>query len=65
MSELGYPAWRSSKRWASRATTESAASLIAIATTRQVPEELRKTGRFDALAPAITQADAQRLFIRS
>jgi hypothetical protein len=65
MSELGYPAWRSSKRAASRANTESALSLMAMATARQVAEELRKTGRFDTLASAMTQADARRLFIRS
>jgi hypothetical protein len=38
---------------------------MAIATTRQVAEELRRTGSFDILAPAVTQADAQRLFGRS
>ena len=38
---------------------------MAMATTRQVAQELRKTGRFDALAPTITQADAQRLFTTS
>jgi hypothetical protein len=30
--------------------------------TRQIAEELRTTGRFDALAPVMTQAEAQRLF---
>jgi hypothetical protein len=30
--------------------------------TRHIAQELRQTGRFDVLAPAITQADAQRLF---
>ncbi len=45
-----------------RASTASAVSLMAMATTRQIAEELRRTGRFDALAPAMTQADAQRLF---
>jgi 2-methylisocitrate lyase-like PEP mutase family enzyme len=48
-----------------RASTASAVSLMAMATTRQVAEELRRTGRFDTLAPAITQADAQRLFTGS
>jgi 2-methylisocitrate lyase-like PEP mutase family enzyme len=48
-----------------RASTASAVSLMAIATTRQVAEELRRTGSFDILAPAVTQADAQRLFGRS
>jgi len=37
-------------------------SLMAMATIRQVAEELRRTGRFDTLAPAFAQADAQRLF---
>jgi 2-methylisocitrate lyase-like PEP mutase family enzyme len=45
-----------------RAGTPSAVTLMAIATTRQIAEELRKTGSFDTLAPAMTQADAQRLF---
>jgi 2-methylisocitrate lyase-like PEP mutase family enzyme len=45
-----------------RASTASQVSLMAMAATRHIAEELRKTGRFDALAPAITQADAQRLF---
>ena len=35
---------------------------MAMATTRQVAEELRTKGRFDTLAPAFAQADAQRLF---
>jgi 2-methylisocitrate lyase-like PEP mutase family enzyme len=48
-----------------RASTASAVSLMAMATTRQVAEELRRTGSFDILAPAVTQADAQRLFGRS
>jgi 2-methylisocitrate lyase-like PEP mutase family enzyme len=52
-------------RGVARASTASAVSLVAMAITRQVAEHLRKTGRFDTLAPAITQADAQRLFIRS
>jgi hypothetical protein len=30
--------------------------------TRQVADELRASGRFDKLAPAMAQADAQRLF---
>jgi len=30
--------------------------------TRQIADELRETGRFDKLAPAMAQADAQRLF---
>lgn len=48
-----------------RASTASQVSLMAMATTRQVAEELRKTGRFDALTATITQADAQRLFTTS
>ena len=45
-----------------RAGTARAVSLMATATTRQIAEELRKTGSFDTLAPAMTQADVQRLF---
>jgi 2-methylisocitrate lyase-like PEP mutase family enzyme len=45
-----------------RAGTASAVSLMAMATTRQIAEEPRKTGSFDTLAPAMTQADVQRLF---
>jgi len=48
-----------------RAGPNGAASLMAMATTRQVAEELRKTGRFDTLAPTMTQGDAQRLFAAS
>ena len=45
-----------------RASTASQIALTAAAATRQVAEALRATGRFDALDPAMTQADAQRLF---
>jgi hypothetical protein len=45
-----------------RAGTASAVSLMGMAATCHVAEELRKADRFDALAPAIIQADAQRLF---
>jgi 2-methylisocitrate lyase-like PEP mutase family enzyme len=45
-----------------RASTASAIALMAAATTRQIAEQLKATGRFDALNPAMTQADAQRLF---
>ena len=45
-----------------RASTASAVALMAMSMTRQVADELRATGRFDKLAPAIAQADAQRLF---
>jgi 2-methylisocitrate lyase-like PEP mutase family enzyme len=45
-----------------RASTASAVALMAASTIRQVAEELKATGRFDALSPAMAQADAQRLF---
>ena len=45
-----------------RASTASQISLMAMATTQQIAEALRKTGSFDMLAPAITQGAAQRLF---
>jgi 2-methylisocitrate lyase-like PEP mutase family enzyme len=45
-----------------RASTASAIALMAAATTRQIAEELKASGRFDALNPAMAQADAQRLF---
>ena len=45
-----------------RASTASAVSLMAVSLTRRIADELRTTGRFDALAPAMTQAEAQRLF---
>lgn len=48
-----------------RASTASAVALMAAATTRQIAQELKASGRFDALAPAMTQADAQHLFARS
>jgi 2-methylisocitrate lyase-like PEP mutase family enzyme len=48
-----------------RASTASAVALMAVSTIRQVAEELRATGRFDGLNPAMTQADAQRLFADS
>jgi 2-methylisocitrate lyase-like PEP mutase family enzyme len=47
-----------------RASTASAIALMAAATTRQIAEELKATGRFDALNPAIAQADVQKLFPR-
>ena len=46
-----------------RASTASQIALMAAATARQIAEQLKTTGRFDALKPAMTQADAQRLFI--
>jgi 2-methylisocitrate lyase-like PEP mutase family enzyme len=45
-----------------RASTASQIALMTATTVRQIAEELRTTGRFDALNPAMTQADAQRLF---
>src|SRR5271166_674308 len=45
-----------------RASTASAVALMAMAATRQIAQELRTTGRFEALAPAMTQAEAQQLF---
>jgi 2-methylisocitrate lyase-like PEP mutase family enzyme len=45
-----------------RASTASQVALMAMSMTRQVADDLRATGSFDKLAPAMTQADAQRLF---
>jgi 2-methylisocitrate lyase-like PEP mutase family enzyme len=45
-----------------RASTASQMALMAMSMTRQITDELRATGRFDTLAPAVSQADAQRLF---
>jgi 2-methylisocitrate lyase-like PEP mutase family enzyme len=45
-----------------RASTASQIALMAMSMTRQIADELRATGRFDRLAPAMAQADAQRLF---
>ena len=45
-----------------RASTASVIALMAAATTRQIARELKASGRFEALDPAMTQADAQRLF---
>jgi 2-methylisocitrate lyase-like PEP mutase family enzyme len=45
-----------------RASTASQVALMAMSTTRQIADDLRATGRFDSLAPAMAQADAQRLF---
>jgi 2-methylisocitrate lyase-like PEP mutase family enzyme len=45
-----------------RASTASQGALMAMSLTRQVADDLRTTGRFDTLAPAMSQADAQRLF---
>jgi hypothetical protein len=35
---------------------------MVVSMTRQVADELLAAGRFDKLAPAMAQADAQRLF---
>src|SRR5258708_6249375 len=48
-----------------RASTASQVALMAMSLTRQIAEELRASGRFDGLAPAMVQADAQRLFAGS
>jgi 2-methylisocitrate lyase-like PEP mutase family enzyme len=45
-----------------RASTASQVALMAMSMTRQIADELRATGRFDKLVPAMGQADAQRLF---
>jgi 2-methylisocitrate lyase-like PEP mutase family enzyme len=45
-----------------RASTASQVALMAMSMTRQIADELRATGRFDKLAPAMAQTDAQRLF---
>ena len=45
-----------------RASTASQIALMAATTMRHIAQELRMTGRFDALSPAMTQADTQRLF---
>ncbi len=47
-----------------RASTASAIALMAAAATRQIADEMKASGRFDALAPALAQADLQRLFAR-
>ena len=47
-----------------RASTASQIALMAMSMTRQIADELRTTGRFDQLAPAMAQADAQRLFMQ-
>jgi 2-methylisocitrate lyase-like PEP mutase family enzyme len=45
-----------------RASTASQVALMAMSMTQQLANDLRETGRFDKLAPAMSQADAQRLF---
>src|ERR1700730_16434734 len=48
-----------------RASTASQVALMAMSVTRQIAEELRTSGRFDGLAPAMAQAEAARLFAAS
>lgn len=45
-----------------RASTASQIALMAAATIREIAGQLKTSGNFDALKPAMTQADAQRLF---
>ena len=45
-----------------RASTATAVTLMAMAGIRQIAEELRESGRFDALASPITHAAAQQMF---
>jgi 2-methylisocitrate lyase-like PEP mutase family enzyme len=45
-----------------RVSTASQIALMAMSMARQVADDLRATGKFDTLAPAMAQADAQRLF---
>jgi len=45
-----------------RVTIASGPARLAMATTRQLAESLRTTGRFDALTPALAHAEAQQLF---
>jgi 2-methylisocitrate lyase-like PEP mutase family enzyme len=48
-----------------RASTASAVALMAASTIRHIAEDLKASGRFDALNPTMTQADAQHLFAES
>jgi 2-methylisocitrate lyase-like PEP mutase family enzyme len=48
-----------------RASTASAVALMAASTIRHIAEDLKASGRFDTLNPAMTQADAQHLFAES
>jgi 2-methylisocitrate lyase-like PEP mutase family enzyme len=45
-----------------RASTATALTLMAMGHMRQLAEQLRDTGRFDAIDPPITHAEAQQLF---
>ena len=46
-----------------RASTASQIALVAASATREAAQQLKATGRFDALAPTMTQAEAQHLFL--
>src|SRR5438874_8334767 len=45
-----------------RVTTATQITLMALATTRQIARELKTTGRFDAINPAIAHPEMQQLF---
>jgi len=45
-----------------RVTTATQITLMALATTRQVAREIKATGRFDAINPAIGHPEIQQLF---
>jgi hypothetical protein len=45
-----------------RASTATAVPLMAMGVVRQGLEQLRATGRFDAIAPAMSHPEAQQLF---
>ncbi|HXP30717.1 MAG TPA: isocitrate lyase/phosphoenolpyruvate mutase family protein [Stellaceae bacterium] len=47
-----------------RVTIASAPTLMVLSLLRQIAEDLRRTGRFDGLDPALKHPDAQRLFER-
>src|SRR5215472_370173 len=48
-----------------RISTASQIALMAAGSIRRIAEELKTTGRFDALNPTMAQADAQRLFMEA
>jgi 2-methylisocitrate lyase-like PEP mutase family enzyme len=47
-----------------RASTATALPLVAMAALREAVADLRATGRFDAIAPAMTHAELQALFVQ-
>jgi len=47
-----------------RVTTATAITLMALATTRQIAREIRASGRFDAISPAIAHPEMQQLFAK-